>query len=566
MRNIFEEIEKSPELKSVATKKKKLDLLGHVERIVELSETYGLTDEFFDKAKTHIDFVRKVLGLTNMQVVLFSHFVDQSEERHIYIGNIAKALKCRSLRIIRHMTDLEELEKRKLIRCSRDKDCFTYRVPLDVINALKKGENYIPPSCQNISIQDFFTVMNDLFDQRTDKGELTFDALSAELDALMDDNRQLSFVRQIRNYGFSEDDSILLLFFCHLFVNNDDDSIRSHDFEDLYEDKSDFMFVKRALERNRHILQKNKLIENQNSDGFGDKEYFKLTDKAKQELLSELELKPKIVAKKDLILSTSLVEKTLFYNPKEARQVLQLSHLLEVENFKTVQQRLTDNGMRTGFACLFYGAPGTGKTETVHQLARETGRDIMQVDISAIKSKWFGESEKNIKEVFDRYRNHVNDNEVAPVLLFNEADAIIGKRMENTRAAVDQASNAIQNIILQEIENLNGILIATTNLTQNLDKAFERRFLYKIEFEKPSIEVKQSIWESMMPDLSESEAHELASLYDFSGGQIENIVRKRMIDDIINGNECSMVNLHAHCQSELLNKDNQRKNIGFMRE
>jgi len=82
------------------------------------------------------------------------------------------------------------------------------------------------------------------------------------------------------------------------------------------------------------------------------------------------------------------------------------------ENYQKVQGRLSENGMRKGFACLFSGAPGTGKTETAYQIARETGRDIMMVDISNTKSCWFGESEKKIKEVFGHFnRNHQPDTE-----------------------------------------------------------------------------------------------------------------------------------------------------------
>lgn len=204
-------------------------------------------------------------------------------------------------------------------------------------------------------------------------------------------------------------------------------------------------------------------------------------------------------------------------------------------------------------ACLFYGAPGTGKTETVYQLARRTGRNIMRVNISEIKSSWVGESEKNIKNVFNKYRFLVERSEAAPILLFNEADAILGKRMEGAERAVDRMENSIQNIILQEIENMEGILIATTNIAGNLDKAFERRFLYKIEFERPDIQAKCAIWKSMLPELNEDEAECLASRYDFSGGQIENICRKRTIDSILWGSEIlDFEKLKEHCESEII--------------
>ena len=212
---------------------------------------------------------------------------------------------------------------------------------------------------------------------------------------------------------------------------------------------------------------------------------------------------------------------------------------------------------------MFYGAPGTGKTETVMQLARQTGRDIMQVNISEIKSMWVGESEKNIKSVFDQYRRKVEKASVAPILLFNEADGIIGKRQEGAERAVEKMENSIQNIILQEMENLNGILIATTNLAQNMDMAFERRFLYKIKFNKPSLEARMSIWHEMLPSLSDADVHTLAAKYDFSGGQIENVARHYAIDTVLHGDEpVSLEKLIAHCDGECL-EPKESRNIGF---
>ena len=130
--------------------------------------------------------------------------------------------------------------------------------------------------------------------------------------------------------------------------------------------------------------------------------------------------------------------------------------------------------------------------------------------------------------------------------------------------SVDKMENAIQNIILQEMETLEGIMIATTNLTSNLDNAFERRFLYKIEFEKPSLKAKTEIWKSMIPELTTSDAQTIASEFNFSGGQIENIARKRTIDCILTGKEKTDIEtLRRYCQSELISKDSGTKRVGF---
>jgi SpoVK/Ycf46/Vps4 family AAA+-type ATPase len=185
------------------------------------------------------------------------------------------------------------------------------------------------------------------------------------------------------------------------------------------------------------------------------------------------------------------------------------------------------------------------------------------VDISQSKSMWFGESEKRIKEIFSNYKDYIEESEITPILLFNEADAIFSKRKDVSSSAVAQTENAIQNIILQEMENLKGILIATTNLVDNLDKAFERRFLFKIEFKKPELSVRQSIWQSMIADLTEKDAQTIASRFDFTGGQIENIARKRTVELVLSGIEPNIDKLISFCQEELIN-DAATTKIGFI--
>ena len=194
----------------------------------------------------------------------------------------------------------------------------------------------------------------------------------------------------------------------------------------------------------------------------------------------------------------------------------------------------------------------------------KTRRDIMVVDVPQIKSMWVGQSEKNIKALFDRYREQVKKAAVTPILLFNEADAIIGIRKQGAQSAVDKMENSIQNIILQEMEQLDGIMIASTNLTENLDSAFERRFLYKIKFEKPDAAVRQRLWQSMMPTLSDADSRVLATDFEFSGGQIENITRKATINAILKGEASNdLASLIEYCKSENLNNCGTIRKIGF---
>ena len=547
-------------------KKVKKDLLYHMEKVVEELEDSQLSKEFFKKAATHIRYVSKKLDMTQEQSVLMSLFIDKSDDNHIYISELAEYMKCRTVRIIRYMPDIAELERRGLVRCSRSDRRQSYRVPIEVINAFKNDENYIPRNIHDLTCSDLFAELQDIFQERDDC-ELTYEGTVEKVKYLLECNRHLVFTSRILGYRIDDDDLCLLMLFCHMFVNNTDDRIRFHDIEFLYKDTRRFSGLKCGLQYEENILQEEKLIEFSGEDGFKDRDTFKMTSEAKSFLFPELKIPSMDSDKKrgGMIRHEDIAPKQLFYDQAITSQIQELGGLLDEQHYKEVCSRLKANGFRSGFTCLFFGAPGTGKTETVLQLARQTGRDIVQVNVSEIKSMWVGESEKNIKNLFDLYRQKVKEMAIAPILLFNEADAIIGKRQEVAERAVDKMENSIQNIILQEMESLEGILIATTNLAQNMDKAFERRFLYKIKFTKPTLEARTSIWKSMIPSLSEETAHTLANKYDFSGGQIENIARHYAIDNILHGAKAGeLATLTEHCDNERLEKDGSKRRIGFV--
>jgi len=536
-------------------------ILDHIEKIVEISTEKGI-EKCLISGKRHLDYVTKRLGITPIQAVLFSHFMEKSDDCSIRISKIAETIKCSKVRILKHMNECEELEKKKLIRCSRSGDGVSYRIPQNVCDSIRKNNEFKPEKLDNLTISKFFFTLKRIFEEKSN-GELTHSAMTMELMDLIDQNMHLQFCKKIMSYNLPEHILTLLICFCHLCGNNDDDNIGTHDIEFLYDEECTFYDVKRQLVKENHPLIKGKFIEFTNNNGFVNSDSWKLTNMAKNELLSELIEKHDY--KRDLILFDKIKPKKMFYNAKEAESIQKLNSLLQEENYRKIQERLDGKGMRKGFACLFSGGPGTGKTETAWQIARKTKRNVMMVDISDTKSCWVGESEKKIKEIFDTYRTAVNNSEIAPILLFNEADAVIGKRKEfnSSSRAVDQMENTVQNIILQEMENLFGIMIATTNLSQNMDSAFERRFLYKITFDKPSVESRKGIWNALLPDLSDDRASELSGNYELSGGQIENIARKVEVDAIINGSALSMDTLVQYCKEEIQNGLNTTKKIGF---
>ena len=539
-----------------------MTLLQAMEKTVEVSRGSEMGKSELQKAKTEIKFLAKSYDITEQQAILFSICMEEGPWRVDYDA-LAEHLNISKIKMLSYATDIDALVRRRLLKYRDVKDEEDFDVPVAVIRMLKHNEVYQLPKRKGLDCAELFEVLNLLFHDLSGNA-ISSQELCEEVRQLMDDNPQVGFVRQLQQIDYIDDqDLLLLVFFCHKLVNNDDDDIRFGQMQHVYDKPADFNRAKVELRSGNHILMECKFIEYLCEDGIASTSRFRLTDAAKRNLLAELKLNPVEEKLAGVLKPADLTPKQMYYPKDVEKQVTDLAALFQPDEFKKIQERMKQRGFRNGFACLFYGGPGTGKTETVYQLAVQTGRSIVMVDVPQIKSKWVGDSEKNIKALFDRYREMVKRSPLAPILLFNEADAIIGIRQENAQRAVDKMENSIQNIILQEMESLDGIMIATTNLQQNLDKAFERRFLYKIKFEKPNAEARAHIWHEMIPDLSEGDIHILSEKYDFSGGQIENIARHYNIDTILHGTDSNaLVSLMQHCDNERLVEKKSRK-IGF---
>ncbi len=200
---------------------------------------------------------------------------------------------------------------------------------------------------------------------------------------------------------------------------------------------------------------------------------------------------------------------------------------------KEVVARLVEWGIKDKKAgidarIIFYGHAGTGKTMTAYSLAKSLKRQVLAFDCSKILSMYVGESEKNVRKIFDTFYDLCEKTKSEPILLLNEADQFLGSRSSGNITGSDQMHNQMQNIFLEQIENFRGMLIATTNLLENIDKAFSRRFNYKIEFKRPNKEQREKLWELMLPkDAPYEKKFDMKKLasYALTGGQINLIVK-----------------------------------------
>ena len=543
-----------------------LTLLSSVNIIVTLAENSELNAVFFEKADRFISYLSERQGITKMQAVLLSLFIESSAAGNKSdFSDVARYLDCNNVQVLQYKGEVDDLVRKGMLRMIKNNmnGSYDYAVSQEFLESLAKNEPFQRKSYKNASGIQFFQHVYDITHLRHED-ELSSELMFEEMERLMDENPNLPYVKALRNIGMSVVNEAVITHMCrHLVLCGTANIPIGHlvFLFDVQHQKYDF---DRAMSEGKHYLVREGWVENAFSEGFRDKDEYQLTAKARETLLQDYDIKQPGSKGCDLVKSDAIVTKELFFNDEVMHQLEGLAELLDEGHYLSICSRLKAKGMRQGFACLFYGGPGTGKTESVLQLAKKTGRNIMQVNISQVKSMWVGESEKNIKAIFDRYRAVAKNSKRVPILLFNEADAVIGKRKEGAERSVDKMENSIQNIILQEMESLDGIMIATTNLVQNMDDAFERRFLYKVKFEKPELTQRTKIWQSMMPELSDNVATRLASSYDFSGGQIENITRKCDIESILYGDDyVTEEKIEQYCREEKIVKKGGAR-IGFV--
>jgi len=254
----------------------------------------------------------------------------------------------------------------------------------------------------------------------------------------------------------------------------------------------------------------------------------------------------------------------LFYPEQTVKEISRMTRMLMPDKFEMVSERLHSEKFSTGILGILYGAPGAGKTEAVYQIARQTGRDLYLVSPSNIQATFMGESEKRVTDLFASYEYCSSIMEKHPILFFNEADGILTKRFENPERAADVSQNAIQTIILQAMEKIQGIVLMTTNILLNLDDAMFRRVTVKIETPIPDAQTREKIWAKRIPELPQEWIAELSASYPFTGGNIANVAKNLLIDQCLDENSFTLSHIREICDMEQVGRrEKPRKRIGF---
>ena len=542
-------------------------LAASLDRIYKKVKVEGFAEDKDNGLDDDIRCVRERFSIGERAAVLLAAILENNARNGCDDDDLSGYIGCSNIEFIGFQGALRELEDLDIInRRSRRGD--NYVMGREALRAVEKDTDFRPMKRSGLEADEFFSRIR-LILADYDRDLINCERMLEEMERLIADNQHLEFCRlaaeALETPGLCDTEKRFFLLLCHRYVTHGEESFPIDRLLTVSDYMEDDKCIRRTLANGKSTLQTSGLVTFGGDEGFQDMDSLALSDDIKRTFFTEVTpAKPQAVKHRDLIPAESIKPRELFYDGKVAEQMERLGALLEPANFAGVQQRLEETGMRKGFAVLFAGGAGCGKTAGAYELARRTGRAVFAVDMSQLKSKWVGDSEKIVKGVFTTYREMCRTHELAPILLFNEADAIFSKRLENPEGSVDQMQNSLQNICLEAMENLDGILIATTNLATNFcDEAFARRFLFKVEFVKPGAETRAKIWKSMLDGLSDEDALTLAGRYDFSGGNIENIARKATVGYVLSGQKATLQELLTYCDEETLSAQKSGRRIGF---
>jgi hypothetical protein len=547
------------------------NVLESIEKIYQFSKDSKLQQPLFEAAEKEIKLLAKHLQLNDIETVLFANAFVLWFENSCF-SEVFEYLGLSKFQVLKYRESIEILYSRNLLmnKNSRKKQITKYEISQNIINKISK--NHLIPIIKVEELNDEKNNLVDLLEE--------FDDMSSQLDSksispydfteylytLCTENLEMPIFREIKNYQLNPFETYFFLDMIWDAIccgNNDFNTNIQSTVDDFFSTKSSAIHFQKMVINEETKLSKCHLME-LSQENFKNNKKAKLSKKVIDFLRENEGLNINEISggNSKLIKAKDISAKKLFYNPEENIQLAQISNILLDGKFKEMQIRLKEKSMPIGITAILHGVPGTGKTESVYQLAKKSGRNIFKVDISETKSMWFGESQKLVKKIFTEYEEMKRSEGLCPILLFNEADAIIGKRKSAGSSNVADTENAIQNIILEEMENFEGILFATTNLVENMDAAFERRFLFKVKFEQPSVENSAKIWQEKLPILTAKESRILSEKFKFSGGEMENIARKCAMQEIMQGDILSFTDIEGLCKNEKWTGEEKRK-IGF---
>lgn len=381
-------------------------------RVLSAIKEKGIYDFDIQRIDADLDCINRLLGTNNLQSILVTCILESSFSRTgTSVKQICNLLKCSNIDFIQYSNELDDLIRRRMIKQNTTMGPFSesngYVVSQEVIEAIKAEKPYVEEPTTGLDPEVFFDRVGKLFIESCDD-RFRAEELKSSIEDLVKKNEHLVFCKALSEYDFTNCECLEYLLFmamCANYVNQGTDSFPKDNLLSFIGATTSLRSAYMTIRNGRMMIQQKGLVEYGNDNGMADTDSFFLTDYSKDKFFTDFDIELDVRKTcPDIIHADLIVARNLYYNEPVLKQVKRLSEILEDSHFKEIQSRLEAASMRKGFNCLFYGAPGTGKTETVYQLAKKSGRDILQIDLSKLKSKWVGESEKTVRAIFRYYQ------------------------------------------------------------------------------------------------------------------------------------------------------------------
>jgi hypothetical protein len=466
-------------------------------------------------------------------------------------------------------TQLREMQRIGLLERERYEGMHIFSIESSISEAIDNGDL---DTIRNVGPIGLDAVLEYFRKKLLDHDHLGKADVIQFMDDIVNNNAQLNLIKYCNKKYFTETvlDAYLCIAVCVKSVFDNDAFNFSYLVNYINMDKNYIQYMRKEILSASWAPIAEGLIENAGGGMVDFNPELKLTSKGFDYFLKELDpdmlkfLRVRLGKLNIPMIQPKEIQKVnLHFDEVFAQRTTRITELLKPASFSKYQASFPKNAKMKGLTLLFHGPPGTGKTEFALQLSKMTGRPIIKVEISDFQSKWVGESERKLKEVFRDYKLSCQRmGEKFPILFFNECDQVIGRRVP-IKSSVDQMTNALQNILLEEMENFEGILIGSTNLTANMDSAFERRWVMKMQFESPNETAKMAIWKSAIKGLRQSEAQELVKRFNFTPGEIANISRRFVIENMLGLTQSRLQTLIQLCETEHYDAHASNKSIGF---
>ena len=560
-------------------------LIENVCKFLRLNQQLNFTEKT-NQLSPELSKLSEIWNISTEGSCLFSVIFELSMRKfEASIDDLCKHLSIDIFQFAKIHLNLEELQQAGLItyRTSGYRETTAYKIPTNIFNRILKNQPITKVSLNGLTNSKFLKYLINYFALLDDR-KIKVEDLIYFVRTLINLNPELPLAKLINEKELRLESTFLLIGMVNELTTSGTSSISFREFvikfdfevnehfayESDNEEVLDFSDIKKELQSGQSTLLRNNVIQITRNAEFKtilvfelSPEYQSMIFQGAEHLINDLPTKSETDLFQTIHIS-EIKKTTLIYDTDVVSEINSLQDILDQDNFRKITERQAQLGLQPNVICLLHGSSGGGKSELVLQLGRETKRDLIKVNLSNLKSAYFGESQKQVQNLFDTYRkiysqSTKDDRNPCPILWIDECESLFSdRRRYKGRTAIENILQEIVNILLTNLDNFNGILIMTSNYSDRIDGAFSRRINHKILIPKPSKDVVGKILHSVLSQwYTEAQCRELGIHYDLTGGMIKNIHQKVVNEYVIKGTVPSIDTIGVWCENEC-------KSLGYM--